>query len=94
MSLSLIRSFKKPIVWAPLLGLVFSSTGLNLPSFAHRSLAVMGSAADGSALVLTGLVVSAQAFEIRGDTLIAVFLKNLLQTSSCAWACSTNSSHH
>ena len=39
----------------------------------------MGSAADGSALVLTGLVVSAQAFEIRGDTLIAVFLKNLLQ---------------
>ena len=79
MSLSLIRSFKKPIVWAPLLGLVFSSTGLNLPSFAHRSLAVMGSAADGSALVLTGLVVSAQAFEIREDTLIAVFLKNLLQ---------------
>jgi malonate transporter and related proteins len=46
MSLSLIRSFKKPIVWAPLLGLVFSSTGLNLPSFAYRSLAVMGSAAD------------------------------------------------
>ena len=39
----------------------------------------MGSAADGSALVLTGLVVSAQRFEIGGNTLIAVFLKNALQ---------------
>jgi predicted permease len=44
-----------------------------------RSLAVMGSAADGSALVLTGLVVSAQKFEIGGNTLITVFLKNALQ---------------
>jgi malonate transporter len=51
--LSLIRSFKKPIVWAPLLGLAFSSAGIMLPSFVQRSLAVMESAADGSALVLT-----------------------------------------
>jgi predicted permease len=77
--LPLVRSIKKPIVWAPLLGLVFSSAGLNLPSFMDRSLAVMGSAADGSALVLTGLVVSAQKFEIGGNTLITVFLKNALQ---------------
>ncbi len=41
----------------------------------------MGSAADGSALVLTGLVVSAQRFEIGGNTLAAVFLKNALQPS-------------
>jgi predicted permease len=39
----------------------------------------MGSAADGSALVLTGLVVSAEKFEIASDLLIAVFLKNALQ---------------
>jgi predicted permease len=41
--LSLIHSFKRPIVWAPLLGLAFSCAGLNLPSFMNRSLAVMGS---------------------------------------------------
>src|SRR6202161_4222998 len=69
-ALSLIHSCKRPIVWAPLLGLAFSCADLTLPSFIHRSLAVMGSAADGSALVLTGLVVSAQKFEIRGNTLI------------------------
>ena len=77
--LSFIRSFRKPIVWAPLLGLVFSATGLLLPAFVNRSLSVLGSASDGAALVLTGLVVSAQKVEIGSDTLIAVFLKNALQ---------------
>jgi malonate transporter and related proteins len=76
---SIVHSFKRPIVWAPLLGLLVSLAGLNLPSFVDRSLAVMGSAAGGSALVLTGLVVSAQKFEIGGNTLIAVVLKNALQ---------------
>jgi malonate transporter len=76
---SIIHSFKRPIVWAPLLGLIVSLAGLNLPSFVDRSLAVMGSAAGGSALVLTGLVVSAQRFEIGGNTLVAVLLKNALE---------------
>jgi predicted permease len=78
-ALSLLNSGKKPIVWAPLLGLVFSCAGLQLPSYASRSLAVIGSAAAGSALVLTGLVVSAQKFEFCSNTLVTVFLKNLLQ---------------
>jgi malonate transporter and related proteins len=79
MGISLVRSFKKPIVYAPLLGIAFSCVGLNLPFYIDRSFAVMGSAADGSALLLTGLVVSAQRFEIRGGTLLAVFLKNAIQ---------------
>jgi malonate transporter len=86
-TLSLINSCKRPIVWAPLLGLAFSCADLTLPSFIHRSLAVMGSAADGSALVLTGLVVSAQKFEIRGNTLIAVLLKNALQPAIALGIC-------
>jgi malonate transporter and related proteins len=76
---SLIRSCKKAIVWAPLLGLAFSVAGLKLPSFMNRSLTVMGSAADGSALVLTGLVVSAQKFKLGGNVFIAVLLKNAIQ---------------
>ena len=86
-TLSLLHSCKRPIVWAPLLGLAFSCADLTLPSFIHRSLAVMGSAADGSALVLTGLVVSAQKFEIRGNTLIAVLLKNALQPAIALGIC-------
>jgi predicted permease len=85
--MSVVHSCKRPIVWAPLLGLTFSCADLTLPSFVHRSLAVMGSAADGSALVLTGLVVSAQKFEIRGNTLIAVLLKNALQPAIALGIC-------
>jgi malonate transporter and related proteins len=76
---SIIRSFKRAIVWAPLLGLVVSFANLSFPSFLTRSLHVMGSAADGSALVLTGLVVSSQKFTLGRDTIIATFLKNALQ---------------
>jgi malonate transporter len=76
---SLLHSLKRPIVWAPLLGLVASIAGLTFPSFVDRSLDVIGMAADGSALVLTGLVVSAQRFEMEGNTLVAVILKNVLQ---------------
>jgi malonate transporter and related proteins len=78
-TLSMIRSFKKAIVWAPLLGLIFSLASFNLPSFITRSLHVMGSAADGSALVLTGLVVSSQKFDFGTDTVIATLLKNVFQ---------------
>jgi len=78
-ALSLLSSLKNPIVWAPLGGLVFSCAGLHIPSFASRSLAMIGLAAAGSALVLTGLVVSAQKFDLSGNTLIVGFLKNLLQ---------------
>ena len=74
-----MRSVSKPIVWAPLLGLGFSFAGLHLPSFAVRSLAVIGSASVGAALVLTGLVVSAQVFRIGTSLLIPQLLKFLLQ---------------
>jgi malonate transporter and related proteins len=76
---SLALSLKRPIVWAPLIAVAFSVAGANFPSYIHRSLAVMGSSAEGSALVLTGLVISAQRFEFRANTLFSVFLKNVLQ---------------
>jgi malonate transporter and related proteins len=86
-AVAVARSFKKPIVWAPLFGLVFSFAGANFPSFIDRSLAVMGSASNGSALVLTGLVVSAQRFKIGRSALVAVFLKNALQPAIALGIC-------
>jgi malonate transporter and related proteins len=78
-ALPLVRAVKKPIVWAPLLGLLFSCAALHLPSYLDRFLTVLASAAAGSALVLTGLVVSAQKFVLGPKTLIPVLLKNALQ---------------
>jgi predicted permease len=76
---ALARAVKKPIVWAPLLGLIFSCAALHAPSYLDRFLTVLASAAAGSALVLTGLVVSAQKFVLGAKTLIPVLLKNALQ---------------
>ncbi len=76
---SLVRTVKKPIVWAPVLGFVFSCAALHPPSYLDRFLTVLASAAAGSALVLTGLVVSAQKFALEPKTLIPVLLKNALQ---------------
>jgi malonate transporter and related proteins len=76
---SLVRTVKKPIVWAPVLGFVFSCAVWHLPSYLDRFLTVLASAAAGSALVLTGLVVSAQKFVLGAKTLIPVLLKNALQ---------------
>ena len=88
---ALWHSVKKPIVWSAILGLVFACKGYSLPAFASRSLTVMGSAADGAALVLTGLVVSAQIFQIRASTFVSVFLKNAVQPAlalALAWSMS------
>jgi malonate transporter len=57
-----LRAFTRPVVWAPILALVSVYFGLHLPSYLDRSLAILGSAASGSALILTGLVVSSQTF--------------------------------
>jgi malonate transporter and related proteins len=52
---------------------------LHAPSYLDRFLTVLASAAAGSALVLTGLVVSAQKFVLGPKTLVPVLLKNALQ---------------
>jgi malonate transporter and related proteins len=54
------------VVWAPILALVSVYFGLHLPSYLDRSLAILGSAASGSALILTGVVVSSQTFRFDG----------------------------
>lgn len=57
-----LRSFTLPIVWAPLLALAGVYFELHLPSYISKCLAILGSAASGSALILTGVVVSSQKF--------------------------------
>ncbi len=70
-----LRSFRQPVVWSPAVALLFSFCGLHLPSYGIATLKTLGSAANGSALVLTGLVISAQPFTLNGPVLWTTFGK-------------------
>lgn len=76
---SLPSALVRPVVWAPLLALVGVFWGVHLPSFVTRTLTTLGSAATGSALILTGLVVSAQTFRFSSGVVITTLLKLVVQ---------------
>ncbi len=85
---SLWKAVKRPVVWAPLLGVVAALIKLHLPDYVNRSLTVMGNATAGAALFLTGLIVSAQPFRLDGRVIAAMMAKNLMQPALClglAW---------
>ena len=73
------RALLRPVVWAPLLALVAVFFNIHLPSFLAGTLTTLGSAATGSALILTGLVVSAQSFRFTGGVAITTVLKLVVQ---------------
>jgi malonate transporter len=85
---SMWKAVKRPVVWAPVLGVAAALAQLHLPDFANRSLTLMGNATAGAALFLTGLIVSAQRFSLDGRVIAAIVAKNLLQPALClavAW---------
>ena len=73
------KAIKKPVVWAPVLGVLAVAIDFHMPTYVERSLTVFGSATVGTALFLTGLVVSAQRFKFTWSVSWSVFAKNLLQ---------------
>lgn len=58
------RALTKPVVLAPALGILLSLSDLDLDALAHACLALIGNAAAGVALFLTGLILSAQSFRL------------------------------
>src|SRR5271170_3077306 len=74
-----LRAFTRPVVWAPVLALASVYFGLHLPSYVDRSLTSLGSAASGSALILTGVVVSSQTFRFDGKVAWATAAIVLIQ---------------
>jgi malonate transporter and related proteins len=80
---SIVKALKKPVVWAPVLGIVFALGSIHLAKYWELSLNTMGSATTGAALFLTGLVVSAQAFRLNRAVILAVLGKNIVQPAFC-----------
>lgn len=80
---AVLRATRRPVIWAPVAGLIAASLNLHLPAFAVRSLNVVGVATGAAGLFLTGLIVSAQKFEIDWKVLLATLAKNILQPALC-----------
>ena len=68
----------KPIVSAPILGVILSLVGLTLPPLLCSSLDLIGRSAGGVALFLTGMILSAQPFKLGGNVISSTLLKNIL----------------
>ena len=72
------RSLRKPIVLGPLAGVAFCLLGIALPEAVSRSFQLIGQAAGGVALFLTGLILSAQRIQLGSNVLSGTLLKNVV----------------
>jgi len=81
--LSLWRALKKPVFWAPVLGVLASAVKFHMPTYLDKSLTILGGATEGTALFVTGLIASAQRFNLNWGVGWAVLGKNVLQPSLC-----------
>jgi malonate transporter and related proteins len=76
------RAFVKPVVLAPALGILLSLSELKIGSVIEASLLLIGHAAAGVALFLTGLILSAQTlrldWKIAGATWMADIIRPLV----------------
>ncbi|MBB3148118.1 malonate transporter [Phyllobacterium trifolii] len=72
-----LRSVTKPVVLAPTVGILYSLAGWELLSLAKASLMLVGVAAPGVALFLTGLILSSQPFRLNWSVVAATGLADI-----------------
>jgi predicted permease len=77
------KAIKRPVVWAPVLGILAVLLRLKLTTPVDRTLTLFAGATAGVALFLTGLVVSAQHFNFDLRVCISVLAKNIGQPALC-----------
>jgi hypothetical protein len=81
---ALLSALRKPLVWSPLVGMIFAFTHVSLPEPALKSLQLIGNATSGVALFAMGLVLSTQHLRLDAKVLTNTTLKNLVQPAVMA----------
>jgi malonate transporter len=74
---ALFRSVSKPVVIAPVAGLVVVILGIHLNEVVSHALNLIGATTAGLACFVTGLVLSAQPLRLNANVGVCVFLKNI-----------------
>ncbi|MDM0015227.1 AEC family transporter [Variovorax sp. J22P168] len=81
---ALRRALTKPVVLAPILGIVMSLCGLELGPVVEASLALIAHASAGVALFLTGLILSAQSFRLNWKIVAATGMADIIRPLATA----------
>jgi malonate transporter len=74
-----LAALRRPVVLAPLAGVLFPIFGWKLPEAVVPSLDLIGKATIGLALFLTGLILSAQRVRLSAGVATGILLKNFAQ---------------
>ena len=77
-AITVFHSVSKPVVLAPLAGLIVVLLGIQLDVVVSHALNLIGATAAGLACFVTGLVLSAQPLRLDATVGVGVFLKNIL----------------
>jgi malonate transporter len=72
------KSILKPIVISPIIGLGFALGSIEVPPLLKAALMLIGVGAGGTALFLTGLILSDQPFKINWNVTVGTILKNVV----------------
>jgi malonate transporter and related proteins len=76
---SLGDTFKKPMVWAPLLGLGLVIVGVKVPQLLDSMLMLIGSTTSGASIFLAGLIIAAYDIKLSAEIITNTLIKLVAQ---------------
>ncbi|WP_151192961.1 AEC family transporter [Cysteiniphilum sp. JM-1] len=75
---NIVEVLKKPLVFAPILGIIYAVIGVPLPKIIEDSLKLIGNTTSGVSLFALGLIMSSFVIKFSKGAVINIFLKNLI----------------
>ena len=76
---SLGNTLRKPMVWAPLIGLALVLTGARVPQLLDNMLMLIGSSTSGASIFLAGLIIAAYQIRLNGEVIGNALVKMVAQ---------------
>ena len=76
---SLANTLKKPMVWAPLIGVALVLAGARVPPLIGNMLMLIGSSTSGASIFLAGLIIAAYEIRLNGEVIANALVKMVAQ---------------
>ena len=76
---SLANTLKKPMVWAPLIGVALVLAGARVPPLLDNMLMLIGSNTSGASIFLAGLIIAAYEIRLNGEVIANALVKMIAQ---------------